>query len=297
MFTKYLEECTLCPRNCKVNRTLDQRGRCKAGMMPKIALASLHFYEEPCISGEEGSGTIFFSGCNLGCKFCQNYEISHLGKGEECSIEELAEKFLDLQEQGANNINLVTGFAFVPQIIEALKIAKSRGLNIPIIYNTSGYESVETLKMLNGYIDVYLPDFKYYYKELSKELSNCENYFEVASLAIKEMVAQVGKPIFDEDGIIKKGVIIRHLVLPSHIQNSRKVLKWLKDNISKEIYISIMAQYFPTFEALKSQDINRKLNEEEFEEIENYVYKIGLKNGYIQYLEDEDESKFVPKWD
>ncbi len=293
MIEEYLKECKLCPRECKVNRIDGKIGRCKSAVNPKVALVTLHYYEEPCISGKNGSGTVFFSGCNLSCKFCQNYEISQLGKGQKITIEELAMKFLELQEKGANNINLVTGFSFVPQIIEALKIAKREGLKLPIVYNTSGYESIETLKLLDGYIDVYLPDLKYYYQELSKNLSDCENYFEIASMAIKEMINQVGAPKFDENGIIKKGVIIRHLVLPNHIQNSKKVLKWLKENISKEIYISIMAQYFPTYKSKEYEDINRKLTEKEFESIENYIYKIGLENGYIQYVE-ENEEQYVP---
>lgn len=231
----------------------------------------------------------------MSCKFCQNYEISHLGKGNEISIEELSEIFLDLQNRGANNINLVTGFMYVPHIIEALKIAKKNNLHIPIIYNSSGYESINTLKMLDGYIDVYLPDLKYYYDELAKNLSECNDYFEIASESIKEMISQVGKPIFFDNGIIKKGVIIRHLVLPNHIQNSKRVLKWIKENVSKDIYISIMAQYFPSFKALQYHDINRKLTEEEFSKIENYMYKLNLKNGYIQYIE-ENEEQYVPKF-
>ena len=289
----YLKECKLCPRNCNVNRLAGKIGLCKSGINPKVALASLHYYEEPCISGKSGSGTVFFSGCNLSCKFCQNYEISQLGKGIEITVEELALKFLELQRKGANNINLVTGFSFVPQIIEALKIAKNKGLNIPIIYNTSGYESVETLKLLEGYIDIYLPDLKYYYKELSNDLSDCDNYFEIASSAIKEMINQVGIPKFDENGLIKNGVIIRHLVLPNHIQNSKRILKWLKENISKEIYISVMAQYFPTYKALETEDVNRKLTIKEYEKIEDYIYEINLNNGYLQELEDNEE-KYVP---
>ena len=292
---KYLEECKLCPRECKVNRIDGKIGRCRAGVNPKIALADLHFFEEPCISGKSGSGTVFFSGCNLGCKFCQNYEISQLGKGKEISIEELATEFLNLQKRGANNINLVTGFAFVPQIIEALKIAKSNGLVIPIVYNTSGYESLETLKLLEGYIDVYLPDLKYGFNELSENLSDCKNYFDIATSAIKEMVRQVGTPEFDENGIIKKGVIVRHLILPNHIQNSKKVLRWISKNLPKKIFVSVMAQYFPTYKANEFEDINRKLNKDELEQIENYMVELNLENGYIQNIE-ENEEKYVPNF-
>ena len=290
---KYLEKCTLCPRNCKVNRVKGEKGFCRAENKIKVALINLHKFEEPCISGKTGSGTIFFSGCNLKCKYCQNYKISQEDLGKEISVEELAGELILLQEKGANNINLVTGFAYVPQIIESIKIAKENGLVIPIVYNTSGYENIETLKMLEGYIDVYLPDLKYYYSDLAKDLSFCEDYFEKASVAIKEMIRQVGSPIFDENNIIKKGVIIRHLVLPNHIQNSKSILKWIKQNINSKVYVSIMAQYFPTYKADKTEDINRKLIKEEYEQIEDYLYKLNLENGYLQELE-ENEEQYVP---
>lgn len=191
-----LKSCTLCPRNCKVDRTSGKLGRCRAGINPKIALADLHFYEEPCISGKSGSGAVFFTGCNLSCKFCQNYKISQEFSGEEISIEALADKFLELEEKNANNINLVTAFSFVPQIIEALKMARNRGLKLTVVYNSSGYENIETLKMLEGYVDVYLPDFKYAYNDLAKDLSGVENYVEVATSAIEEMKKQVRRSYF-----------------------------------------------------------------------------------------------------
>ena len=291
-----LKSCELCPRKCKINRNKGEIGFCRAGQKLKIALINLHKYEEPCISGKKGSGTVFFSGCNLNCVYCQNYEISQKTTGREYSVEELVKEFIKLQNEGANNINLVTGFAFVPQIIEVIKIARQEGLKIPIIYNTSGYESIETLKMLEGYIDVYLPDLKYYYNDLGKRLSNADNYFEITTSAIKEMIRQVGNPQFDGNGLIKKGVIIRHLVLPNHIQNSKMILKWIKENINDQIYVSIMAQYFPTYKAFDTEDINRKLNKEEYEEIENYIYKLNLKNGYVQFLE-ENEEQYVPEFD
>ena len=290
-----LEECKLCPRECKVNRVAGKIGRCRAGAKPKIALAALHYYEEPCISGTRGSGTVFFSGCNLSCKFCQNYKISQEFSGNEISVEELAKEFIRLQDEGAHNINLVTAFAYVPMIIDALDIAKKQGLKLPIVYNTSGYESIETLKMLEGYVDIYLPDLKYTYSELAKDLSNSENYFIVAAEAIKEMKRQVGKPIFDENGILKSGLIVRHLVLPNHLQNSKKALKWIKENLGKDTYVSVMAQYFPTFKVNETLDINRKLTKEEYLEIENYFYSMSLKNGYMQELE-EDEAKYVPNF-
>ena len=253
----------------------------------------MHHFEEPCISKNNGSGTVFFSNCNLSCVFCQNFKISQLGKGEEITIEELANTFLSLQEQNANNINLVTPTMYAIQIIEAIKNAKSKGLNIPIIYNTNGFENVETIKLLNGYIDVYLPDLKYYDNTLAKKYSGVNNYFENASQAILEMYFQVGLPEFDSNGIIKRGLIIRHLVLPNNIENSKKVLLWIKENMPKDIYISLMAQYFPTYKAKGIPELNRKLTKEEFEEIKTFMETLGFKNGYFQEL-GEHEEEFVP---
>ena len=271
-----LEQCEICPHRCKINRNNNQIGRCKSGDMVKIALVSTHNFEEPCISGNMGSGTVFFSNCNMNCIFCQNYEISQLGKGKEISIQDLARIFLEQQERNVANINLVTPTSFVPQIIEAIKIAKARGLHIPIVYNTNGYENVETIKLLEGYIDVYLPDLKYAENELAKKYSKIYNYFDIATNAIKEMINQVGVPKFDKNGMITKGVIIRHLVLPNYIENSKKVLKWIKENLPNDIYVSIMAQYFP--------------------QIEDFVDEIEIENGFIQEL-GEHEEEYVPKWD
>lgn len=294
MFEKLIE-CKVCPHECKVNRIDGKVGFCKASNKVKIALTSLHFFEEPCISGEKGSGTVFFSNCNLNCKFCQNYEISALGKGKEITIEELANTFLDLQKQGANNINLVTPTIYAYQIRESLKIAKNKGLNIPIIYNSNGYESVETLKDLEGYIDVYLPDLKYYYDDIGLKYSGIKDYFKNATEAIQEMYRQVGSPQFNEKGIIQKGLIIRHLVLPNHIENSKKVLEWIKENIDERVYISIMAQYFPCYKAKEIEELNRKLTQEEYEEIENFVYNLEIENGYMQEL-GEHEEEYVPNF-
>ena len=290
-----LENCNICPHRCGVNRTKGEIGRCKSTDKIKIALYSVHHFEEPCISGLLGSGTIFFSGCNLRCCFCQNYKISQECNGKEISIDELADKFIKLQNANANNINLVTGFMYVPQIIEAIKIAKIKGLKIPIVYNTSGYENVETIKMLNGYVDIYLPDLKYYYNEIGKNLSKVDNYFEIATKAIKEMYNQVGSPVFNENGIMKKGLIIRHLVLPNHIRNSKMILKWIKENFSNKILVSVMAQYFPSFKANETEDINRKLNQDEYKEIEEFVSNLNI-NGYIQDLEDNEE-QYVPNFE
>lgn len=288
-----LDSCTLCPHNCKVNRLEGKKGRCKCDNTLKIALASLHMFEEPCISGTNGSGTVFFTNCNLNCIYCQNYEISQGGKGKEITIQTLADIFIKQQEKGANNINLVTPTMYVYQIIEAIKLARKNGLKIPIIYNSNGYENIETIKMLNGYIDVYLPDLKYYTNELSKKYSNVDNYFEVATNAIKEMYSQVGNAVFDDNGIIQKGVIIRHLVLPNHIQNTKNILKWINENMPKDIYVSVMAQYFPTYKAKSDSLINRKLNKKEYKEVFNYLYSLDLQNGYIQELGSHEE-EYVP---
>ena len=291
-----LISCTLCPHNCKVNRLNGNIGRCRCDDKLKIALASLHYFEEPCISGKNGSGTVFFTNCNLQCKYCQNYEISQQGKGKEISVKELADIFLKQQENGANNINLVTPTSYVYQIIEALDIAKEKGLKLPIIYNTNGYENIKTINLLKGYIDVYLPDLKYYSKELAKKYSGIDNYFEIATKAIKKMYEQVGAPIFNEDGIITKGVIIRHLVLPNHILNSKHILKWIKENMENDIYVSVMAQYFPTYKAKEDNLLNRKLTKKEYKEIEKYLYSLDLENGYIQEL-GEHEEEYVPNFD
>ncbi len=290
-----LEKCTICPHKCNINRNHGKIGRCKATNKVKIALYSTHEFEEPCISGQNGSGTVFFSNCNLNCIYCQNYEISQLGRGKEITIEELAQVFLIQQEKGVENINLVTPTSYVPQIIEAIKIAKKAGLKLPIVYNTNSYENVDTLKQLEGYIDIYLPDLKYAENELGKKYSKIENYFEIATESIKEMIRQVGEPKLNENGIIEKGVMIRHLVLPNHIENSKKVLKWIKENLPKEIYISIMAQYFPTYKAKEDNNINRKLTKEEWKEVEDYIAEIGIENGYVQEL-GEHEEEYVPNW-
>ena len=288
-----LKQCKICPHNCNVNRLNGKIGRCKCADKIKIALASVHNYEEPCISGINGSGTIFFSNCNMNCIYCQNYEISQLGKGKEISIKELTDIFINQQEKGVNNINLVTPTMYAFQIIEAIKLAKKNGLIIPIIYNTNGYEKIETLKALQGYIDVYLPDLKYYSNKLSIKYSKVNNYFSVATEAIKEMYRQVGTPKFNEDGIIQRGIIIRHLVLPNYIQNSKNILKWIKENMPQDVYVSIMAQYFPTYKAKEDELLNRKLTKKEYKEIENFLYTLDLKNGYIQEL-GEHEEEYVP---
>lgn len=288
-----LAKCEICPFRCKVNRLSGQVGRCGCGDKIRVAKYQLHYFEEPCISGKSGSGTVFFSNCNFKCIFCQNYKISQEGKGNEVTIEELANIFLKLQQGGANNINLVTPTMYTYQIIEAIKIARMKGLNLPIIYNSNGYENVETLRDLRGYVDVYLPDLKYYADELAIKYSKAPNYFKIATKAILEMINQVGLPEFDENGMIKKGVIIRHLVLPGHIQNSKHILKWLKENVEGNAYVSVMAQYFPTYKAKEDEYLNRKLTRKEYSEIEQYLYLLDIQNGYMQEL-GKHEEEYVP---
>lgn len=285
-------KCNLCPRNCMVDRT-KSIGFCKAPEEIYIARASLHQWEEPCISGENGSGTVFFSFCPLKCVFCQNYSLSHENKGKKISIEELAKTFLMLQSQNAHNINLVTPTHYVPQIIEALKIAKSSGLSIPIVYNTSGYESVDTLKKLEGYIDVYLPDFKYFSNELAKKYSNIQNYFEIATNAVKEMFRQVGEFSIDENGLIKQGLIVRHLILPGYIEDSKNVISHIYDLFRDKIYISIMNQYTPLPHIKAYPEINRKITDDEYDKVIEFALSLGIENAFIQEGDTASES-FIP---
>ena len=286
-----ISKCEICPRKCKVNR-YEKKGYCRCDDKVRIALVSKHYFEEPCISGRNGSGTIFFSNCNLNCIFCQNHDISQGGKGIDVTVERLAEIMLEQQERGANNINLVTPTMYVEQIIKAIDIAKAGGLNIPIVYNTNGYEEVETIKKLNGYIDIYLPDFKYFTNELAIKYSKAPNYFEKVTSALLEMQSQFDEYVFDGE-IMKKGMIVRHLVLPNHIQNSKNVLKWIKENLREDIYVSVMAQYFPTYKAVGDELIGRKLSFSEYRKIEQYFYGLDIKNGYIQDL-GKHEEEFVP---
>lgn len=289
-----LEKCTLCVRNCNVNRLNGQIGVCNSTTSLKIARAKLHYWEEPCISGNNGSGTVFFSNCNLKCVFCQNHSISQEGNGLEISIERLSEIFLELQLQGAHNINLVTPTHYVPQIIEALKISKSKGLNIPILYNTNSFDSLETIKMLNGYIDVYLPDFKYFDDKYAIKYSKAQGYSKNTLEIIKEMVSQVGKPQFKDD-IIQKGVIVRHLLLPGLLFDSKKVIDTLYNNFGDDIYISFMNQYTPLHNAKNFPEINKSINPKIYDSLVNYAISIGVKNGFIQEEGTSSES-YVPSF-
>ena len=287
-----MDECRLCPRNCMVNRNKNELGYCGIGTDIVIARYSLHMWEEPCISGAKGSGTIFFSGCNMKCIFCQNYEISTLPKGRIVSVEEFSDICILLQDKGANNINLVTGTMYVPLIVKGLKIAKDKGLTIPVVYNTSSYENVDTIKMLDGLVDVYLPDLKYYDDKLGIKYSNCNHYFKYASRVIEEMYRQVGSPVFYDNGIIKSGVIVRHLMLPSHIEDSKKIIKYLYNKYNDNIIISIMNQYTPV-RYLEYEELNHKVRESEYDILINYAYDIGVRNAYIQEGDTQSDS-FIP---
>ena len=277
-----LKRCNLCPRKCFVNRLEGELGYCNASKNIKVAKVSLHHWEEPCISGDLGSGTVFFSNCNIKCVFCQNYKISHDGFGKIISINRLSEIFLEQQRRGALNINLVTPTHYVPQIIEALKIAKNTGLNIPILYNSNGYENIETIRSLNGLIDVYLPDLKYYRDKFAIKYSNAPNYFNTASKVIAEMFSQVGKIKLDNNGIIQSGVIIRHLMLPGLLFDSKKVVDFIHTTFNDDVYISLMNQYTPIHVKTKYPEINKTLNPAHYNALINYCLNLGITKCFIQ---------------
>ena len=288
-------KCNLCPRNCLVDRT-KTLGYCKATDKVKVARSALHHFEEPSISGNNGSGTIFFSNCNLKCCYCQNKEISTDGFGKEVSIERLSEMMLELEGKHANNINLVTPTHYVPSIIEAIKLARSKGLSIPIVYNTSGYESVETLKLLDGYIDIYLTDFKYFDDKLGKDLSKCFNYFGVVSKALDEMYRQTGKNKFNDNGLMTKGIIVRCLVLPTKSDDTKKIINYLYKKYQDNIYLSIMNQYTPVNYIKDYPFLNKTVSEDEYNDIIDYAINLGIRNAYMQEGGTCSES-FIPSFD
>ena len=296
MILHLMEACRLCPRECDVNRLEGKKGFCGVDAKVMVARAALHMWEEPCISGKEGSGAVFFSGCSLGCGFCQNRQISRGQSGKQITIEHLVDIFLNLQEQKANNINLVTAGQFLPQVAEALKRAKARGLHIPVVYNSSGYEKTEMLNMLDGLVDIYLPDFKYMDPELAGKYSHAKDYPQVAKLALEEMVRQTGMPEFDSRGMMKRGVIVRHLLLPGHVKNSKNVLKYLYETYRDKIYISMMNQYTPMPTMKDDPQLSRKVTDREYERLIDYAISLGLNNGFIQEGETAKES-FIPEFD
>lgn len=293
----YMSDCTLCPRRCHVNREEGHTGYCGMASKLVVARAALHRWEETCISGENGSGAVFFSGCNMRCVFCQNYNIAGAKVGKVITIERLAEIFLELEGQGAHNVNLVTPTHYVPQIIEALSLAKREGLHIPVVYNTSGYECKETLQMLEGYVDIYLPDFKYMNERLAQRLSCAPDYTIYVKRAVDEMVRQTGGIEVDEKtGLMKRGVIVRHLVLPGHVKDSKEIISYLQETYGDRIMISIMNQYTPMPQARDLEQLGRRVTKREYEKVVDHALEIGVTNGYIQEGKTASES-FIPEFD
>ena len=294
--------CTLCPRACRVDRTAGQKGRCHVDAQIRVARAALHMWEEPCLSGRSGSGAVFFSGCALGCIFCQNREIASGKAGLVISEARLSEIFLELQEKGANNINLVTAGHYVPQVIRALACAKSQGLRIPIVYNSSGYEKAETLRQLEGLIDIYLPDLKYLTPELAAAYSHAPDYPQYAMEAISEMVRQQPQAEFmpedrtEASPIMRRGVIVRHLLLPGHVREAKKVVGYLHETYGDQIYISMMNQYTPMSEKFADPNLNRRVTNREYERLLDYAAEIGVENGFYQEGATADES-FISEFD
>lgn len=287
-------KCFLCPRNCGVDRTSGELGFCRCGSLPIIARAAPHFGEEPCISGECGSGTVFFSGCNLHCVFCQNREISFEGHGREISVSRLAEIFSELEESEVHNINLVTPTHFTNKILEALKIAKPK---IPIVWNSSAYESVETLKMLEGYVQVYMPDLKYFSAEAAFRYSGAKDYTDTAKSAILEMYRQTGKFVMDSEGLLKSGVLIRHLILPNRLDDAFDVIDWVSESFPKNaVLFSLMSQFVPLADKEKFPELARSLSREEFDRTQSYLSLSTIENGYFQELTSATE-ELIPNFD
>ena len=292
-----LENCRLCPRQCGVNRRAGEKGFCGAvGEKVRVARAALHFWEEPCISGERGSGTVFFSWCTMRCVFCQNREIRSGEAGADITIERLADIFLEQQGRGAHNINLVTPTHYLPQIILALEMARERGLTLPVVYNTSGYERAEMLRLLEGVVDVWLPDFKYLTDALAKEYSGAPGYSETALAALDEMVRQAGEPQFDDDGMMTRGVIIRHLCLPGHLEESRQVVKTLFERYGNTVYYSLMNQYTPPSQKLRWPNLNERFPDKDYDQLIDFAVDLGLENGFVQE-EGTAEESFIPAFD
>ena len=290
-----MTDCRLCPRNCKVNRK-ERTGFCGEKDGIRCARAALHHWEEPCISGTRGSGAVFFSGCSLKCCYCQNYQISQEGLGKEISPEKLARIFLDLQEQGAHNINLVTGTHFLPGILTALDLARPK-LSIPVVYNCGGYEKPEVIRLLDGYVDIYLPDLKYFDPELSARYSGARDYFAQASQAVSAMISQTGSPVFDEDGIMQKGVIIRHMVLPGSRKDSISILRWIREHLPEEGFLlSLLSQYTPFYKSYEYPQINRRLTTYEYDKVLEEAISLGLTKGFMQEKSSAKE-EYTPPFD
>ena len=279
---KMLESCCICPRKCKVNRLKDERGFCKTGLKPRVCSFMPHHGEEPPISGPQGSGTIFFSHCNMACVYCQNYEFSQLGQGRDVEFEELASFMLELQKMSCHNINLVTPTHVMPQILKALEIAISQGLNLPIVYNTGGYELPQIIKLLDGIVDIYLPNMRYAEEAAAIKYSSAPDYPKYNQEAVKEMQRQVGVANIDNAGIIKRGIVIRHLVLPNNIAGTDKIMKFISEEISQDSYISLMSQYLPYYKASSFKEISRRITKQEYAAAKQTMQKYGLSNGWFQ---------------
>ena len=277
-----LLSCHLCPHKCRVNRIVGEKGKCRSTAQPMVSSYNAHYGEEPPLSGSRGSGTIFFTNCTLRCLFCQNYPISQLGNGNLVTISELADMMLSLQKRGCHNINFVSPTHFVPQIIDALAQAKEKGLSIPLVYNTSGYESVSTLKLLDGIVDIYLPDAKYADDEIAQKYSGATDYFSILKKALREMQRQVGDLKLDEDGIAISGLIIRHLLLPDNLAGTARILPWIAKNISQNAYISLMSQYFPAHQAMNHPQLSRAITKKEYQEARAILRSCNLENGWLQ---------------
>ena len=291
-----LSDCTICPRTCHVNRLAGETGYCRTGADIVLARAALHMWEEPCISGERGSGTVFFSGCSLGCVYCQNEKIAKNHIGKEVTIDRLVEIFYELREQGAANINLVTPTHMLHAVIRSIQTAKRQGFDLPFVYNCGGYEKPESIRLLAGLVDVYLTDFKYYDNALAIRYSNAPDYFTYASESLKEMVRQTGNAVFNEEGMMTKGVIVRHLILPGCIEDSKQIVKYLYDIYKDQIYISLMNQYTPLPHVVAFPEINKKVTEAEYDEVVDYAIDLGVEKGFIQEGETATES-FIPDFD
>lgn len=292
-----MSECRICPRDCRADRENGRRGFCGvSGTKIKCARAALHMWEEPCISGKTGSGAVFFSGCPLRCVYCQNRDIAGADRGIEITEERLAEIFLELAGQGAANINLVTPTHYTPEILRAAKLARTRGLSLPIVYNCSGYEKVSTLKTLEGIVDIYLTDFKYMEKETAGTYSHAADYPEVAKAALAEMVRQTKEAVFDEAGMMKKGVIVRHLLLPGHLKNAKAVVNYVFETYGDSVYLSLMNQYTPLPGMEKWPELNRRVTKREYERLLDYALSLGVEHAFIQEGETAKES-FIPAFD
>ena len=291
IYNEFLK-CNICPRNCNINR-YEGAGFCKSNQKIKLAKVFVHKWEEPCISGVRGSGTVFFSNCSLRCVYCQNSKISSDGFGKEIEVDRLAEIFIELQNKEVHNVNLVTPTHYIPIVREALNTAKGNGLNIPVVYNSSGYENVESLKTLEGLIDVYLPDIKYYSDKYSIKYSSAPDYFKYASAAVMEMYRQVGGVKLDDEGIIEKGVMIRHLMLPGLLFDSKKIIDWVIENMPEDIYFNLMCQYTPLGRANEFPEINRRISKSHYDSLVNYALGNGIVNGFIQEFESASE-EYVP---